>query len=473
MNVAVIIPTYNRPELLIRAINSVKNQTKKATEIIVVNDFPKGSLPLGLSDVTFVETTGQMGPAYARKFGIEFIKKSEAITYLDDDDELLPNHIELLSNRLSECKFAFSKALYKYSDGTETEDPEPNNTNPNKKYYNSQALLEQNIAPISSFMHTLEAYHLVGGWDSKMFRMEDWDLWGRMFIAFGPPSFVPIVTNIIHKGKVDNRTDSNPFVYSMGCSWRDLVSDKLKYLATGQSANKNFYAPRIGVLLPVYNAEKYLRQSLDSILNQTYTDFEIIAVDDCSTDSSLQILCEFEKKDQRVRVFRNDKNYGVSRTLNNCVLYSRSEYVARMDADDLSLPDRFKKQIDFLDENKNISILGSRFLSMNQDMTSVIWDNDVERTHEDICETLKTRCCIGHPTVMLRRKVFEVLGGYSENLEHKHVEDLEFWKRACCKFKFANLGEILLQYRTHPDQVSSKRLELQKINTSNLVREYE
>ena len=479
MRTCVIIPTYNREKLLFRAIQSVFAQTRPADEIVVINDGSRLNLqPTILNKIRLFETTGSVGPTIARRTALNHTD-CDAVCYLDDDDELFPNHLEKLVPEIEKGRqFAFSKALYRYPD-FETTDPEPSNKGI-KRYYDPNALLDQNIAPISSFIHTRKAYERIGGWDTSLIRMEDWDFWGRLFIEFGPPSFVDAVTNVIYKGLDDNRTDSNQFVYAMGCHWRDIVSDRLKYLKTkkrGYLTQEDYryvpVIPKIGVVMPVYNAEKYLSQALDSILCQTYQNFEIIAIDDASTDRSLEILSSYSNKDRRVRIFTNKQNQGVTKTLNYGILMSRSEYIARMDADDVALPERFALQAAFLNKHKDIFIVGSRFDSLSENLERIIWRNDVPVESGEVGSTLLQRCCIGHPTVMMRRRVFEVLGGYSEKPEHYTIEDYEFWLRASKKFKLANLPQFLLKHRVHNQQVSSQKAEIQKQNTEKLIKEYQ
>ena len=479
MRTCIVIPTYNREKLLYRAILSVLAQKRPADEIYVINDgTPIHFLPEFLAKIRLFQTTGSVGPTIARKIALNNTD-CDVICYLDDDDELFPNHLDRLLPEIEKGhQFAFSKALYRYPD-SETTDPEPSNRGV-KRYYDPNALLDQNIAPISSFIHTRKAYDKIGGWDTSLIRMEDWDFWGRMFIQFGPPSFVNEVTNVIYKGLDNNRTDSNQFVYAMGCHWRDVVADRLKYL----SQQKRGYLlqedlkhipiiPKVAVVMPVYNAEKYLVQAMESVLNQTYKDFEIIAVNDASTDKSLEILSSFANKDKRVRIFSNKENLGVTKTLNYGVLMSRSEYVARMDADDIAHPDRFALQVDFLDKKKDIFVVGSCFNSVSEDLSRIIWRNDVEKDPEEIAKVLLQRCCVGHPTVMMRRRVFEVLGGYSEKPEHHTIEDYEFWLRVSKKFKIANLPQFLLTHRVHDQQVSSRISDIQKKNTERLKTECE
>lgn len=476
MKTAIIIPTYNRPELLKRAIDSAFRQSRRPDEVIVVND--GDSLQVEWRPgLKILHTKGQQGPTIARNIGIKNTD-CDAIFYLDDDDELLPNHIQELIKPLEKGhSFAFSKAIYRYADGFETEDPEPNNHDPNKSYYDPYRLLSQNIAPISSFGHVKTAWKQIGCWDANLIRMEDWDFWGRMFIEFGTPYKVDKVTNIIHKGTGANRTDSNQFVYSMACSWGDIVRDRLRCLAdkgTGiidEETRKRYRIPTVGVVMPVYNAGPYLLDALNSLKNQKYDDFEIIAINDGSTDKSGEVLKQFAATYPKLRVF-HQQHAGVTRALNYGVLLSRSKYIARMDADDVAFPQRLERQVDFMEKNKDVYVLGSWFYSMDESLQKLIWPNQVEEDHESIRKTLLERCCIGHPTVMMRRQLFEVLGGYSEAEEHKHIEDYELWLRASQRFKLANLPENLLAHRTHNQQVSSVSSNIQKANAERLKQAY-
>lgn len=477
MEVAVIIPTFERQELLTRAVKSVMAQEKPVAQILVVNDGPS---PITLPEdprLLVLETSKRQGPTIARALAMTKLNSNiNAVCYLDDDDELLPNHISLLSATLK-SGFAFSKAIYKFPNGVQTEDPEPNNNGP-KRYYDPRALLHQNIAPVSSFIHTVEAYHEIGGWDTTLLRMEDWDFWARMYIRYGPPDFVNEVTNVIYKGLDSNRTDSNQFVYSLACSWRDIVDDRLRAMSADlrykvtEDDLKKFHIPRVAVVMPVFNAQKYLRQAIDSILAQTYTDFEIIAINDGSTDSSQAILEEYTRKTPKVRYFNTYFNSGVTKALNLGLLMSRSEYVARMDADDVSSPDRFEHQVKFLDENKDVMVVGTDFLSMNEDLTKINWTNDVPKSPEDIKKALLETCCIGHPTVMLRRRIIEMVGGYDESQECLAVEDYELWLRISQRFKLANLPKSLLLHREYDNQVSKKLSSTQKKNFEKVREKY-
>jgi len=226
---AVIIPTCNRPELLERAIRSALAQPVDVT-VVVVNDGPN---PLPPDDKVIQVRTPRpsSGPSVARNVGLDACPSSiKAVCYLDDDDELLPNYAETQLELLKEKDFGFSTAVYQYEDGTQIVDPEPENDGL-KRYYDPGALMEQNVAPVSCFVHVRGLAEKIGGWDESLLRMEDWDFWGRMGIVSGEPSWTPRITNVIHKGISLGRSDHNIYAYSMSCHWRDIVADRLKVLS--------------------------------------------------------------------------------------------------------------------------------------------------------------------------------------------------------------------------------------------------
>jgi glycosyltransferase involved in cell wall biosynthesis len=442
INVAVIIPTCRRPHLLPRAIGSVAAQSKPPAEVLVVNDSP--DVPVFSTDTSMVrviETKGHEGPARSRAMAMERLGPSiNAICYLDDDDELLPRHIELLAGKIEAgSAFALSRPSY-------------------EGRYGPMELSMAACPPASSFIHSVEAHDKIGGWDKAALRAECLDFFGRMLIACGPPAMVNETTSIIYREDGQNRTDSGPIARSMTSSWAGIVGERLLLLAArgrGRPTNEDrFGVPRVAVVMPVYNAERHLDEALDSLDAQTYQDFEVLAVNDGSDDHSREMLAR--RAGARFRVLDMPRNSGVTKALNFGLLACRSEYIARMDADDVSMPERLAKQVDFLDGRMDVGIVGSMFWSMDESLSSVVWGNqDIPTRPEDVARELLERCCIGHPTVMMRQRVIEAMGGYDESPEYKAVEDYELWLRASRRFRIANIPLHLLRHRMHAAQVSN------------------
>lgn len=220
--------------------------------------------------------------------------------------------------------------------------------------------------------------------------------------------------------------------------------------------------PRVTVLMPVYNGEKHLREALESILCQTFKDFEFLVVDDGSTDRSVEIIKSYQ--DPRIRLMHNGTNHGLIYSLNEGMALATGEYVARMDCDDISLPERFARQVAFLDTHPEIGACGTWFRKFGAANKVLRWKEDPE----------SVRCgfifgpMLSHPTVMFRRALFE-----KHNLRYSsdyvHAEDYELWVRALRYMKFANLGEVLLLYRVHPQQLTERMSEGQ-IHSAGKVR---
>jgi len=212
--------------------------------------------------------------------------------------------------------------------------------------------------------------------------------------------------------------------------------------------------PLISVVLPVYNGEKYLIEAIDSILVQTFVDFELIMIDDGSTDGSYRILQEYENRDARLRVFTR-KNQGLVATLNEGIELARGKWIARMDQDDIALPQRFEKQLSWL-EKTGADICGSWVQRFGT------YDKRVVRLHQKD-EVIKTEILFSspfvHPSVMMRTVLAKKLH-YDASCEK--AEDYDLWVRAAVEgWKMTNVPEVLLWYRVHSAQISTKTKVLQ------------
>lgn len=206
--------------------------------------------------------------------------------------------------------------------------------------------------------------------------------------------------------------------------------------------------PKVTVLMPVYNGQKYLRKAIESISNQTFKDFEFLIINDGSVDKSEDIIKEYQKKDSRIIYNKNEKNLGLIKTLNSGLVMARGEYIIRMDADDVSDLNRIEKQVQFLNKNSTIGVLGSWFDFIN-DSLEVKWPTD----DEDIKVQLFCRTAIGHPTVAIRRSVL-INNNITYDVNFPHAEDYNLWVDLLNYTMFANYPEKLFHYRAHKDQVS-------------------
>lgn len=210
--------------------------------------------------------------------------------------------------------------------------------------------------------------------------------------------------------------------------------------------DEDIKAPKISVLLPVYNGGEYLQTAIDSILNQTFSDFEFIIINDASTDDSEKVI--LSNTDSRIVYIKNEQNLGLIKTLNKGLDLCKGEYIARMDQDDIANPTRFEKQNTVLDHNLEIGVCGTWFTLFGTRENSVVKHPEY---HEQIKIATLGYCAIGHPTVMLRKTALQNLR-YDE--DYQAVEDYEFWSRLVRITQFYNIQESLLQYRIHNSNMS-------------------
>lgn len=204
---------------------------------------------------------------------------------------------------------------------------------------------------------------------------------------------------------------------------------------------------KISVLMPVYNAAPYLREAIDSILGQTYADFEFIILNDGSTDASGSIVDSYQ--DTRIKHINNKLNAGLVATLNTGIDLAQGEYIARMDADDISLPERFAKQVEFMDRHPEVGVCG----------TAYRYFGDLDRTetplqdHREVFTFLSRNSSLGHPTTMIRRSVLNQHAIRYES-EYGFAADYAFWIRIGQFAHLTSLPEPLLRYRWHASNMS-------------------
>ncbi len=221
--------------------------------------------------------------------------------------------------------------------------------------------------------------------------------------------------------------------------------------------------PDISILLPVHNAERYISDAINSILSQTYKNYELIIVDD-SDDKTSDIIRTFN--DKRIKYFYREP-VGLARQLNFAIEKSNAKYIARMDGDDISRKDRLIKQIEFLEKNKDIDIVGTNFYYIGEN-NEVISKKYLPETHEQIEYMMPIEASMLHPTMMARREVFELAGKYSGDYV---IEDIELFLRFLEKgFKFYNIQDFLFYYRY--ERKSKGKILLQKANRVELGRNY-
>lgn len=218
------------------------------------------------------------------------------------------------------------------------------------------------------------------------------------------------------------------------------------------------HQPLITVLIPTYNCEQYVYDAVQSILNQTYTNFECIIIDDCSTDGTVDIIKTFD--DPRINLIIKPKNSGYTNSLNYGLTIANGKFIARMDGDDISLPNRFEKQVAIFEQNDDIVVCGSIFKLI--DTETII---EAPEHHDAIKLGLLKESCIGHPTAMIRTSVLNT-HNINYNTAYEPAEDYDLWVRLSEVGQLYNIQEVLFLYRVHDNQVSITKKEIQRISAS-------
>jgi len=221
---------------------------------------------------------------------------------------------------------------------------------------------------------------------------------------------------------------------------------------------------QLSIIMPVYNTkEAHLRCAIESILNQTYKDFKFLILDDGSTNNAIEVIESY--KDARIELIKNGENKGIIYTLNHALDKINTKYTARMDSDDVAHPKRLEKQIEFLENNPEISLVGSSMQYFEGSKRKFI----APTGYKNIRFLMLRESVIAHPTVVFRSEDFKNL---RFDPDFKHAEDYEFWCRALKTLKFDNLEEILLDYRIHKNQIGSKHNATQTKNALKARKNY-
>ncbi|GGY62919.1 glycosly transferase [Cellvibrio zantedeschiae] len=219
--------------------------------------------------------------------------------------------------------------------------------------------------------------------------------------------------------------------------------------------------PLISVIIPCFNAEKWIAKSINSILEQTYNNFEILVFNDGSQDDSLKIIKTITLKSASIKIINEPCNNGIVYSLNRSIAEAQGKFIARMDADDVAHPQRLERQVKFLSEN-NVDLCGTWFKEFGQGAPRITrWPT----SHQALEASLLFQNTICHPTIMARREVFD---DFPYREEFNLAEDYDFFSRAIKKYKFNNIPEPLLNYRRHSSQATQAKKERMELITRQI-----
>ncbi|MBA2846972.1 glycosyltransferase involved in cell wall biosynthesis [Methanococcus maripaludis] len=229
--------------------------------------------------------------------------------------------------------------------------------------------------------------------------------------------------------------------------------------------------PTVSVIMPNYNNEKYLPEAIESIVKQTYKNFEFIVIDDCSTDSSWDIIQNYAKKDNRIKAFRNEKNLKIVKTRNKGfkLMSSNSKYIAIFDSDDISMPERLEKQFNFLEKNLDYGLIGGHTYIINES-SEIIASRKYETNFKKIIKNIIKKSPVAQPSVMIRKSALLNVGYYNE--KYDVCEDYDLWFKIANNYKIGNLDEFLLKYRITKTQSKTTQLKKTLKNTLKIQKKW-
>lgn len=516
MKVSVIIPTWNRGYIIEKTIKSVLSQTMSDLEILICDDGSTDDTyekVLAIKDnrVRWVPGNRAGRPAIPRNKGIGEAK-GEWLAFLDSDDEWLPEKLEkqLALAEKMETKAVSSNAsrlipsegivgeyLSLVKDRITFDDLLKINEIITSSTLIHASLFDVSIGfPESEDLKTIEDYatwlriatqtdfaycseplllyrddaeNSIRGekntdiYEQKKQVFKDFMIWGeskkiqRTFLKVAENAYetsliekkIPLVMGELAESKKQLHQVRQSYSFRMGYLLLHPFSVFHFFNKNNQQMSSD---PRVTVLMPVYNGKKYLKESIGSILNQTFEDFELIIVNDGSTDESEAVIMEYH--DPRINYVKNEKNLGLIETLNKGLDMAKGAYVARMDQDDISLSMRLEKQFQYMEKNIDVGVCGS-WIRLTGKALPITIKNPIE--HEDICCHSLFMNPLAHPTVMIRKKILE-----ENNLKYgqfKSAEDFELWHRCSKICKLHNIPEVLLRYRITPGSITHSNKE--------------
>lgn len=226
-------------------------------------------------------------------------------------------------------------------------------------------------------------------------------------------------------------------------------------------------SPLVSVVMSVYNSEKYLSDSIESILNQSFSNFEFLIFDDGSTDESKNIIAEYARLDPRIKASYSSINQGYVGYLNQGISEAGGKYIARMDSDDISLDNRLHTQVEYLETHLNVNALGSSTIRIDSKGKELGLSSRVENPSDLFWLSFFTNP-LSHPTVMFRRDILQKIGGY--NADKLPSEDYDLWTRVLLHGDIGNINEPLLKYREHESSISVRKRDMQIRNSNATLK---
>lgn len=516
--ISVIIPTWNRALYVTDAINSALRQTYPPHEILVCDDGSTDNTEeivrgIGDSRIRWISGAHAGCPAVPRNRGIA-ASVGDWIAFLDSDDVWLPEKLEA---QLALVKKTGARAVcsnaYREVDG-KIDGRLISEESPQLRFSD---LVKDNKVVCSSVVVSRSVLQQTGGFpEHAALRVgEDFCLWLKVSrltpFAYADEAFVIYkdapATSVRAEGPSVDKQRTRAFRSFIAWRWQrnkpkaliDMLTISL--INVGSRLQARYYGSRarlgmlrrclirrsttladvepepilwnltgtssvvVSVLLPVHNASTYVRRAIDSILAQTFRDFELIVIDDASTDGSAAVLDDLH--DPRIVRVRFEKNRGIVDALNSALKEARGRYIARMDADDIAHPHRFQQQVEYLDRHSNTMVVGSWIQGFGDVRRRYIHRYPLDNDEIKSCMLFESP--FAHPSVMIRRTALENLAQHYSP-DFPYVEDWELWTRLIHLGEGANIPRPLLQYRIHAKSSSQRFTQLQGASKSKLLQ---
>jgi len=215
--------------------------------------------------------------------------------------------------------------------------------------------------------------------------------------------------------------------------------------------------------MPAYNAEKYIAEAIESILAQTFKDFEFIIVDDASTDDTWKIIQDYAKKDKRIVTLQNNSNQKICKTLNRGIDIVKGKYIVRMDADDWSFPDRIQKQYEYMEAHRDVVISGGTMIVCDEKLVPIS-KRTYSQNDNDLKKLILRFSPFSHPSVIIETEIIKKIGGYNM----LYAEDIELYLKLGEYGKFGNTSDTLIKYRDIPSSMTNTKLKITELHTLQL-----
>lgn len=481
--ISVIVPTYNRQNYIKSSIQSVLDQELPkgwSLEIIVVDD---GSTDDTMSilksmgkQIKYVKILHSGKPSVPRNVGID-LSTGKLIAFQDSDDLWIADKLKTQLSAFDNLNvvLSYGNAEIIDADGLATKKTIVTKEElPDGESF--ETLLKHNVISNLTVIVRKSALKEVGNFNESpdLAIGEDYELWLRISSRY-PKGIKHVNKNLAyyrrHKKNISNANSMsavkhilNVYNTTWNINWlnKQMRSSLEEQLSTTHSnygglLNESEGKPAVSVVMGVYNAEKFLRPAVDSILYQTLRNFEFIIINDGSNDDTVKIINSYN--DPRIRLV-HQINHGLVYSLNKGFGLARADFVARMDADDISLPSRLEKQVQCMTSNNKLGVVGTFFTYIDEAHSTLSTTITSPTKHVDIIRSLYIVNPLGHGSTMIRKSAWQESGGYRD--DYGPTEDYELWRRISVHWKLLVIPEPLYWYRINPEGISAQKNLLQQ-----------